>query len=199
MKLSPLLVKIFNRFFDCSSLWCVDISHKRKFPEKSIIGYTFQVITSTKDIDRMKNHLAQDRGKKYIDIISQRIQNGTYYCYIFIHKPTHEIAYTRWSCTGRFYSEPLRKELVFRNDEIFTLNSYTHPQHRKKGLHREMNVRMLNYLMQNTDYNKVFMVINCFIKHLSKIPRELGYKPVETRIYIKKLRPVDPLNSGLHD
>ena len=80
----------------------------------------------------------------------------------------------------------MKKELHLKVDEIFTLNSYTHPKHRKKGLHREMNVRMLNYLMQNTAYKRVYMAIHCFFKHLTKIPKELGYKPIETRISFKK-------------
>jgi hypothetical protein len=187
-KINKLLIKIFYKIFNCSRIWCVDISHKKLFTERSLEDYTFHVITSSDQMEQMKYELAQGRGDKYVDIIKERIKNGTYWCYAFIHKKTSTAAYTRWSCTDRFYSEQLRKELIFKKDEIFTLNSYTHPEHRKKGLHREMNIRMLNYLMQNTDYSKVYMVINCFIRHLTKIPRELGYKPIETKIYLRSIR-----------
>ena len=185
-KVNSFLLKVFNKIFNCSRLWLVNISPKKPFTVTEINGYTFYVITSNRELEQRKHDLAQERGEDYIEIINKRIENGSYWCYLFIHDDTKQVAYTRWTCYNFFYSDPLKKELKFEDNEIFTLNSFTHPDHRMKGLHREVNIRMLNYLMFNTNYTRVYMIINCFLKHLTRIPLELGYKPVYTKLQFKK-------------
>jgi hypothetical protein len=45
---------------------------------------------------------------------------------------------------------------------------------------------MLQWLKANTSIRYVYMVILMFIPHLTKIPLELGYKPIESIFYYKK-------------
>lgn len=183
--MNKLFLKIFNTLFSCAKLWYVNLSEKQLYEETEIKDFRFQVIKSPMKLKEMIIQIAQERGEQYIRLMEYRINNGTYWCFLFLHAPTGDIAYTRWTCKNEYFSESMNMNLTFKSDEIFTLNSYTHPKYRKLGLHREMNLRMLNYIMENTKYSKVYMVIRCFLPHLVKIPRSLGYIPVKTAVFYK--------------
>jgi hypothetical protein len=103
-----------------------------------------------------------------------------------IENKTGSIAHTRWICLKEFYSDPLKENLVFSEKEVLTLDSYTHPDHRFKGLHKEMNIRMLNYLKNKTDIEIVYIIIRWFYPYLHKVVKDLGYKRIKTKIYYKK-------------
>jgi predicted GNAT family acetyltransferase len=184
--MKQIFLKVFNALFSCAKLWCVDLTDGDTLPEKDLSDYSFKVINKNNELEKHKTRIAQERGDEYIDLISRRINNGTYWCYVFIHNESGKYAYTRWTCSNNFYSESMNLNLNLKDDEIFTLNSYTHPQFRKQGLHREMNTKMLNYIRDNTKCSKVYMVIRCFLPHLEKIPRSLGYFPVKRSIYYKR-------------
>lgn len=121
-----------------------------------------------------------------IEIIKKRFKNGNYRCFAYHDKTNNRLAYTRWICLNSFYSDAMRKQLYFKPDEALTLDSYTHPDYRFKGLHKNMNIQMLQWLKANTPIQYVYMVIFMFIPHLTKIPIELGYKSIEGTFYYKK-------------
>ena len=91
----------------------------------------------------------------------------------------------RQICKKQYYSDLLRKELQFKENQALTLDSWTHPNYRGLGLHRNMNIQMLNWLKQNTAITEVYMLIKCFIPHLTKIPIQLGYQPIKTYFHLK--------------
>jgi len=180
-----LFLKIFNSLFSCARLWCVNINDEQLYEETGIKEFKFKVIKSPEILNKLKIQIAQERGEQYVRLIESRINNGTYWCFLFEQEPTGDIAYTRWTCRDEYFSDSMNLSLTFNSDEIFTQNSYTHPKYRKLGLHREMNLKMLNYIKKNTEYSKVYMVIRCFLPHLVKIPRALGYIPVKTTVFYK--------------
>jgi hypothetical protein len=129
-------------------------------------------------------HYALVPGK--IDRVMERFESGGYICFAFIDTKTNLIGYTRWICKHQFRSDTLGEMLKFKESEVLTLDSYTPPCYRGKGLHRAMNIEMLNWLKQETDFQAVYMVILAFLFHLSKIATALGYKRIYTRINYRK-------------
>ncbi len=184
--LRMFIMKQFFRIFNCRSLWVIDISHRKVFKESVLKDYSFMVLKTPEEIKLNMQKIMQNRPEEYRFILEKRIENGTYWCYAFIHKKTFTFAYTRWTCLNKFYCDIMKETINLDKHEIFTLNSFTHPDHRHKGLHKEMNKRMLNYLMKNTSYEKVYMVINCFLGHLIKVVKSLGYKRIKTKLSFNK-------------
>ena len=119
-------------------------------------------------------------------IIETRVKSSDYICFAYRDDATGNIAYSRWLCKNHFHSETMRKQLNFSQQEALTLDSYTHPGYRKLGLHRKMNIYMLQWLKEQTGIRYIYMVIRCSIPHLTKIPRQLGYRPIERVFYYKK-------------
>jgi hypothetical protein len=118
-------------------------------------------------------------------IIQNRFETGNFICFAYKEKGTNRLAYARWLCTKQFFSEVLKKELLFAENEALTLDSFTHPDFRKLGLHRNMNILMLQWIKRHTSIQYVFLVIKCFIPHLTKYPQQLGYKSIESVFYYK--------------
>ena len=183
-RLSSLYHLTLGRFTECSKLYCLNLSayHNTQIPQLDR-KYKF-VLVSEDNITKLKEHYYQLPGKE--KIVQTRFDSGNYICFAYEDTENAKIAYTRWLCKNEFYSDLLQMNFSFSNNEVLTLDSYTEPSYRKMGLHHAMNIEMLNWLKDNTETRYVFMIIKCFIPHLTKIPLELGYRPVKTRIYLKK-------------
>tara|TARA_B110000003_G_scaffold269487_1_gene300570 strand:- start:226 stop:780 length:555 start_codon:yes stop_codon:yes gene_type:complete len=120
-----------------------------------------------------------------LETIKNRLNSVDYLCFSYMDNKNKVIVYARWICKKQYYSDLLRKELQFKENQALTLDSWTHPNYRGLGLHRNMNIQMLNWLKQNTAITEVYMLIKCFIPHLTKIPIQLGYQPIKTYFHLK--------------
>jgi len=149
----------------------------------SIPQFQFYLPTE-KDLDLFAKLYDNIPGK--INKIVHTFESGYYLCFAYLDTTNNRLAYTRWLCKNEYYSDAMRKQLKFNDNEALTLDSYTHPDYRMLGLHKQMNIQMLEWLKKNTQIRYVFMVILIFIPHLTKIPLELGYRPVESTFYYKK-------------
>ncbi len=176
--------KILGRFVECAGLYRLDLSNFRNDMQISS-NNDFEFYMPTKsDTKLLIQHYNYQSSRNAI--IKTRYELGNYICFSYRDKRNGRLAYTRWLCLGKFYSDYLKKDLNFNKNETFTLDSFTHPDYRGLGLHRRMNVEMLQWLKKNTDYQFVFMVIKCFIPHLHKVVKDLGYVKTETKIYFKQ-------------
>ena len=180
-----MLKKYITRFFEFADYYCIDLGKKSEnFPEQQIIGFEFIVVNEKLHKQLITfNHV---RGEKYVLVVQDRLSSGQYNCFAFIEKSSGKIAYTRWLCINEFLSDILKESLEFKPYEAFTLDSYTPLEYRGKGLHKEMNVRMLNYLKSQTEITKVYMVIRWFYPYLHKVVKDLGYIKLRSKIYYKK-------------
>lgn len=181
-----MLLRKIGQIFECVDLYRLNLKETiNKFPEKNIKGYSFKVLNNT--YEQVLYDFLNNRSKKYIGLIIDRINSqAEYMCFAFIENETGNIAHTRWVCFREFYSDVLKEKLILSNKEVITLDSYTHPDHRLKGLHTEMNKRMLNYLKEETDIEIVYIIIRCFYPYLHKVVRDLGYIRIKTKVYYKK-------------
>ncbi len=130
------------------------------------------------------SYLYQNNHDK-LESVKSRLNSGNYLCFSYMDNENKVIVYARWICKKQYYSYVLRKELQFKENQALTLDSWTHPKYRGLGLHRNMNIEMLNWLKENTAIKEVYMLIKCFIPHLKKIPIQLGYKPIKTYFHLK--------------
>lgn len=182
-----ILYKVYHRFvsphIECARLYKLDLS---KYLAKwaTVNNTDFSFILPGKEAMSAFAEIYQQSEKK-METIHNRFDSGNYTCFAYQDTSNGRLAYTRWVCKKNFYSDTLRRELTFKEDEVLTLDSWTHPDYRGLGLHRNMNIEMLNWLKENTQTKSVFMVIKCFIPHLTKIPMDLGYKPIQTYIHLK--------------
>lgn len=182
------LYKVYHRFLsphiECARLYRLDLTkYEVKINYAAFDNFVFEM-PDVSCFEQLIEHY-QNKASK-LQIISNRFSSGNYLCFAFRDTSSNKIAYTRWICKNSYYSETLRQELKFQENEVLTLDSWTHPDYRGLGLHRKMNIEMLNWLKQNTDTKTVFMIIKCFIPHLTKIPKELGYKPIKTHLHFTK-------------
>ena len=180
--------KIFHfsigRFFECFQLYRNDMI-ECDYHETISEANGFRFFMPTAEHLPLFEKLYEGSPDK-IEVIKKRYSSGNYLCFAYQDEITDRIAYARWLCKNNFYSEPMRRELSFNNDEALTLDSYTHPDYRFKGLHKKNNILMLKWIKDNTSIGHVYMVIGCFIPHLSKIPLELGYRPTNRKFNYKK-------------
>jgi hypothetical protein len=173
-----------ERFFEYAKLYKVDLTFfDKSLTENKLDDFEF-FLPVKKDLILLKNLYNGNENK--IKTIGELITDPNYICFAYKEKITGKIAYTRWVCINNFYSAVLRTDMIFKSDEALTLDSYTHPDYRYKGLHYKMNIQMLKWLKENTTIRGVFMVIKCFLPHLTKIPLQLGYKSVRMVFYYKK-------------
>lgn len=182
-KLSKLYYNSLGRFIESASLYKLNLELYQPL-ERPKIGHQYDFLAVDKMNDLFEKLYEQSPGK--LDVVKHRFPSGDYICFAYVDKDSESIAYARWLCKGSFYSATLRKELVFGRDEALTLDSYTHPSYRGQGLHRAMNIQMLNWLKNNTDYRYIFMVIKSFLPHLTKYPIILGYRKQYTRVHFVK-------------
>ena len=182
--ISSVYHKYIGRVIECARLYRLDINLYSK-QDVSISNHQFKFFLAT--VDNLEQLIKRyDKTKGKADVVQQRFASGNYTCFAYEDTENAKIAYTRWLCKNEFYSDLLKMNFSFSKHEVLTLDSYTDPSYRKLGLHHAMNIEMLNWLKDNSDTKYVYMIIKCFIPHLTKIPLELGYKPVKTRIYLKK-------------
>lgn len=179
------LKRILLSFFEFVSYYKLDLSEQPEYTTKRLKEFKFKILNES-DLKSL-THFAQSRGESYINISKERLINKeNFICYAFIENHSNEIAYTRWVCKNEFYSEPLKRMLKFKTNEVLTLDSYTKPDFRGKGLHKEMNVVMLNHLKNQLQIDYVYMVIKWFFPYLVRIVEDLGYRKIESKIYYKK-------------
>lgn len=176
-----MIIKLMNRL----DLYCNDLNAIGFFEEKQISDYEFRVIKDISEIFIL-DKLISERGPNYRKVIIERLESKTFLCFSFIEKSTGKLAYSRWLRFDSFYHDGYRKKILLSDKEAFTLDSYTPIEFRSKGLHKEMNKRMLNYCKSILCLNKVYMVIfrgNDFL-HLHNIVKEIGYKKIHSYSYL---------------
>ena len=177
--------KNFFRFFTCIDIFSIDLENYIPYPEKDLEAFEF-ILPDKSYFDRLMI-LYEGSGGNYFEVLTNRFKDpDRYQCFAFQHKETRKIAYARWMCYREFYSDKLKETLFFNENEALTLNSYTYPEFRKMGLHKEMNSKMLNYIYTHHGINRVYVLINCFMPHLSKVVKNLGYRKKRTRLYYRK-------------
>ena len=184
IKLNKLYFSTINLFFQGAKLYQIDLNSFSREERLELIDDFEFFMPSQQDWDLFVK-LYENLPDK-TSVIRKRFETGNYLCFAYNDKINHRLAYSRWICKGNFYSDAMRKRLTFKSDEALTLDSYTHPDYRYHGLHKKMNIFMLQWLKANTSIRYVYMVILMFIPHLTKIPLELGYKPVKSTFYYKK-------------
>lgn len=182
-RLSGLYHKTFGRFIMCASLYRLNLE---EYVVREIeIDYEIYSFELLENFDgRMVAHYEERPG--HSNIAKARLDSGDYLCFAYVDKGKNNIAYTRWICKKHFYSDVLKMELIFKENELLTLDSYTPPDYRGRGLHKAMNIEMLNWIKSDGEYEYVYMVIKCLVFYLSKIANMLGYKRITTKLYYKK-------------
>ena len=181
--ISRMYYYTLGRILDIASLYRLDLSMYRTISYLEIDPrYQFHIFYDFDDRIGDLYELVPGR----TEIVKKRFQSGNYACFTYVDTAKDAIAYARWICKQEFYSDTLGEMLKFKESEVLTLDSYTPPCYRGKGLHRAMNIEMLNWLKQETDFQAVYMVILAFLFHLSKIATALGYKRIYTRINYRK-------------
>ena len=182
-----LLGKIFHRFLsqyiECAKMYRLDLNnYSANFKLKEINNFLFKILDKN-DIDKLI-YLYQNNHNK-LKIVKDRLNSGNYLCFSYMDTENNVIVHSRWICKREYYSDVLRKKLQFKQNQVLTLDSWTHPNYRGLGLHRNMNIMMLNWIKQNTNIKQVYMIIKIFNPHLKKIPLKLGYKPIKTYLHLK--------------
>jgi hypothetical protein len=174
-----------ERFFECAKLYKISLGNlAEEIPERQSNDFEFY-LPDKRDIKLFKKLLNTENEKK-ANRINSILDNKNYKCFAYRDKTTGDLIYTRWLCIKTYYSNVLQEELHFDTKEALTLDSYTHPDYRFKGLHFKMNIQMLKWVKDNTEIETVYMVIKCFLPHLTKIPLQLGYRPIKTFFHYKK-------------
>ncbi len=173
-------------FIEGARLYKLDLMsfNEEKFISCNLIPHFQFYMPNEKDLALFAKLYENIPGKT--DKINQTFESGNYLCFAYIDTINNRLAYTRWLCKNEYYSEAMRKNIKLNDNEALTLDSYTHPDYRMLGLHKQMNVQMLGWLKKNTHIRYIYMVILIFVPHLTKIPLELGYRPVESTFYYKK-------------
>jgi hypothetical protein len=175
---------MFRSLFEYINLYAIDLNTNESFKEKEYVDYDFKIIKNISEIHKLQLHI-YERGEKYKQVISDRFKSGIFFCFCFIEKSSGKAAYARWLRKGSFFHIRYKMEIELKTDEAFTMDSYTPIEFRGKGLHKEMNKRMLNYSKQELNINKVFLVIlrGSEYAHLHKTVQELGYKRIRSHFY----------------
>ncbi|MBN1472271.1 MAG: hypothetical protein JW925_10860 [Syntrophaceae bacterium] len=181
-----MIDKIRRMFFIHVDLYCNYLQEMKLFREKELGNYAFTIVDGTTGIDKLKL-LVSERGEKFRQVVVERLRSGNFMCFCFIEKSSGKAAYSRWLRKGSFYHDRFKETIQLAADEAFTMDSYTPIEFRGKGLHKEMNKRMLNYCKKELKISKVYMIIfrgKMFV-HLHKTVLELGYRRIRSRFYFK--------------
>ncbi len=178
--LGAIYYRFLSNFIECARLYKLDLQlFTPPFTANVPKNFTFTII-GIESLGKLRTHYQDNEHR--IKVAQERLNSGYYVCFGYIDTATGKIAYTRWICKHEFYSEVLGKRLTFVDNEVLTLDSWTSPEYRNMGLHKNMNLEMLLWLKQHTKVESVFMVIKCFNPHLTKVVRAFGYKPIKTVI-----------------
>jgi hypothetical protein len=172
-----------RRFVECSRLYKINLTgfstnHNIK------VNSRFKFVIIRKSIlYNFETFYSHNETK--IDIINDRFNDPNLTCFAYFDLSENRIAYTRWLCEKEYNSSILKRLIILKPFEALTFDSFTHSDYRGIGLHRSMNIEMLNWLETHTGIRSVYMVIKCFYPHLSRVPKELGYMPLKTVLYLK--------------
>jgi hypothetical protein len=183
-KIAKFIRETIGRFIACAKLYRNDLNDF-KYSEALEEFDHFQFFMPNEKEWPLFVKLYEGNENK-LNSIRSRFSTSDYICFAYKDLKTGRIAYARWLCQNGYYSESLRRKLIFNKNEALTLDSFTHPDYRFLGLHKKMNYLMLHWIKENTHIRYIYMVIGCWLPHLVKIPWELGYKPVSRNIYFKK-------------
>jgi hypothetical protein len=187
-RLNKIIIRVyfntFERFFECAKLYKIDLSEINYLSKKSISDDIEFFLPEKKDLPLF--HSIYESNNKKLKNVEKLLSEYNYKCFAYFNKKENIIVYTRWICTDYYFSSVLNQEMHFSKNEALTLDSFSHVSYRNCGLHHNMNIDMLQWLKKNTKINTVYMIIKCFLPHLSKVPVQLGYKKIKTVFFYKK-------------
>lgn len=183
-----LIHKIYHRFLagyiECARVYRISLA------DYSIISnfvnndrFVFKILDND---DYEKCVYLYEGNQEKLKLIKNRLNSEKYLGFSYVNCESNAVVYCRWICRDNFYSEVIRKELQLDEFQVLTLDSWTHPKSRGLGLHRNMNIEMLNWLKENSPFTEVYMIIKCFLPHLTKIPKQLGYLSVSVHYNWKR-------------
>lgn len=181
-----MIRKILRMFLVRIDLYCIDLRKNELFKETELKDYSLSILKDVSGLQALRALIAE-RGEKFGRIAKERWQSGNFLCFCFIEKSTSRAAYSRWLSKDSFYHDRFRGTIRLADDEAFTMDSYTPFEFRGRGLHKEMNRRMLNYCKGELKLKRIFLVIlrGSEYSHLHKIVRELGYERIRSRFYFR--------------
>ncbi len=175
---------LFTRFFDMGSLIAVDLP-AAPYPEQETPGFDFRTLSEA-DLPAVEE-MCRSRKEKYFESYRRKLLDPARHIgFAFVESASGRIAYTRWVMLDYFDSDIIRMHGELKKDEALTLDSYTHPDFRLRGLHREANARMLNWLKRERGIRRVYAVERWFTPHIKKVTRSLGFRRRNVRIHYKK-------------
>jgi|GEM_PF-2639622 len=180
-----MIRKLFRSTIVKLDLYKNDLTVLNNFKESYVPPYQFIVISDSSNIDYFRS-VREERGERFMKILLERLNSENFLCFSFMDGNNKDVAYLRWLRKETFYHETYKKEIKLEHDEAFTLDSYTSLKHRGRGLHKEMNKRMLNYCKNDLQLKAIYMVIfsgGAFF-HLHKLVTEIGYKKYSSNIYL---------------
>ena len=164
---SNIYYKSIGRFLTYWKLHCLDLD---EFSEK-VINYEIDnfsfFIPEQKEINLFKK-LYEKQDNKFIEA-KKRLETNNYFCFAYRDNNTGNIASAHWLVTKCLQNKILRKDMVFKDDEAMTMDSYTHPDYRRRGLHKNMNICMLHWIKENTNIRYIYSVFRCCLTYTEKI------------------------------
>lgn len=189
------LTNFFRKFFVLIDLYRIDLDNCNRFKEGVFDNYSTIIINDISDMSKLQP-IIKERGITFNNIVEERLLSGNFICFCFIDNSTGKPAYSRWLKTGSFFHDRYKKRIELKNNEAFTLDSYTLYEFRGKGLHKEMNKRMLNYCKENLRIMSVYMVIfrGKQYRHLHMIVKDIGYILVQSNFYLSPAPLIGVLN-----
>lgn len=175
------LITAARRLSVTTNLYAMDLNKFQLLNEKKIPHFALKILTNINDISNLQL-VIEERGAEYKKILEERLSSKKFICFSFMDDLNNNVAYTRWLRTDSFTHERYKKRIDLKEGEAFTLDSYTCNNYRGKGLHKEMNIRMLNYCKSELKLQTIYMVIleGPEYVHLHKTVKELGYAKVKS-------------------
>jgi len=170
---------------ECASLYKLSLKANYQFEEKPMTKYSFRILSKA-DQDLIKILYAQKTTSYLETILSRLSEPDRFICFGLIEDSTGVLVYARWACKKYYYMDPMRMNIVMQDDEILTLDSYTHPDFRMQGLHTAVFIRMINWFIMELKMRNVYVAIRCFLPHLAKLPKQLGFKKIKTVVFLKR-------------
>jgi hypothetical protein len=183
MSITKLYYSSIGLFFQGAKLYRIDLN---SFNYENVNKFNEFIFYMPTEADMVLFEKLYENLPGKLVSIKKIFESGNYLCFAYQDATNDRLAYTRWVCKKEYFSDAMQKQLNLKKDEALTLDSYTHPDYRFAGLHKNMNIQMLQWLKEKTQIRYVYMVILMFIPYLTKIPLELGYRPIESAFFYKK-------------
>ncbi len=167
-------------------LYKINMENFKEFDIEEDSNFDFCVLSDIGDIHTLENIL-QERGERFRLVVEERLSSGNYLAFIYKDKGSQQAAYYRWLTSSSFFHDRFLEEITLDKANVFTLDSYTSFGFRGQGLHKKMNMKMLNYCKKDLKCQSVSMVIfrGKAYDHLHKTVKELGYKLEKSKTYFK--------------